>query len=662
VEGKDHHAVRRFVIRRLLHRFSAVRPLLVLLDEAHWSDDVLSFAQCMLSRATTDHPVMLIITACPWMAEGDAHQCLDSLMELEDVSRVHIGPLEPEHRSVLVRELLGLEPSLAAVVERRSGGNPQFAIQLVGDWVQKGMLVVGERGFKMRTGVAPDFPADLQAVWERRLAAALPSDKDIRSLQMAAAVGLDINVEWWTEACAQMGITPDWSLVEALEVAHLIIVEPGRNNWNFTHTLVAEALRRQADFSGTLPDLNLAVARMLEARNDPSLAPKLGRHLLRAGQLERGIDVLLDGADVCWKSCRFDRGWDLLQQREAALRRLRVPHSDLRWHRGWVAQAQLHRHRKDFEAAMSLYKRVLKRADDEPGESEMVGQALLGVGSIYRLRAEPAKARSYLKRTLALDGLSPSSRAVANGQLAALEVAYGNLSLATDYFEDALSQAVKSGDEDMIHKVKGDLAGVHRRRGEMKEARRYIEEAVRYYEKQGQRRMLSGTLNDLAEIERISGNIEIAEQGYRRALDILESLGDQAFYVARLNLGIIYSESGRTVEAREELEPCVVALQRTGLVGIEGVTHLVLAHVEAQEGNFEAWDRAFERGSQLVRETGFVDVDVARTAQKGGEVLLAAGERDRARTSFSLARDHWDLLEWSEAAAEIADLLEEMAL
>jgi tetratricopeptide (TPR) repeat protein len=164
----------------------------------------------------------------------------------------------------------------------------------------------------------------------------------------------------------------------------------------------------------------------------------------------------------------------------------------------------------------------------------------------------------------------------------------------------------------------------------------------------------------MAELDRFVGDTEKAEEGYRLALKLLEALGDQRFYVAGLNLGIIYAETNRPVEAHSQLEQCRRALQSSGLPGIEGVTSLCLAHVYVQLGSIEDWRVCFEEGTKLIVETGFVDVDIARSAQKGGEELLAGGYLEEARTSLEFARDHWEQLERDVEAAELTDIIDEL--
>jgi hypothetical protein len=122
---------------------------------------------------------------------------------------------------------------------------------------------------------------------------------------------------------------------------------------------------------------------------------------------------------------------------------------------------------------------------------------------------------------------------------------------------------------------------------------------------------------------------------------------------------MIFAETDRPVEARVQLEQCFLGLRATGLPGIEGVTLLSLAHVHAQLLSIEEWRTCFDGGRKLVMDTGFSDIDIARSCQMSGEVLLANGHLAEAEESLVFARDHWEILERDDEAAALTDLLAE---
>ena len=650
--------VRFTVIRRILHRFSVLRPVIVVMDDAHLGDEALRFVQVMLEEQSVQHPILVLLTANTMSMSDEFRTQLGTVVKKRRVDEVRLGPLAADDRLVLVRELLGLEPSLAALVERRSGGNPQFAVQLVGDWIQKGHLVRGELGFAVREGIQPEFPADLQAVWERRLDAALPMERDTRCLQLAAELGMEVDLVEWSEACSNAGIPMDSSLIETLTKAHLVVPNKRGGGWSFTHTLVRESLKRQAEFEGIRVQHHVAVAQMLSGRE--GVEGRLGRHLLHAGDLVTAVDVLLAGAERCRKEGRQAMGMELLALREKALVELQVPSSDLRWVHGWMVQQYLYRRRKNFMKANEILQMVLTATEGVSGTQEVRAQAWLGLGGIHRLKGEPEEARLYLNKALqqGLDNTKILSKTM--DEMGVLELAYGNHILSAQFFEGALKYARQLDSQDEEFRVRQNMAGVYRRQGDTETAHFHLSAALKHHRTTGSKQAQARCLNDLAELDRFTGNLAQAEEGYRQALAILSAVGDQRFFTAGLNLGIIYSETERPIEARAQLERSLAALKVSGLPSIEGCTLLILSHVHAQLGDVLEWERTFEEGCRLIGETGFFDVDIARAAQLGGEVLLAKGQIDSARTSLEFARNHWESLERNDEAAAITDMLLEL--
>jgi tetratricopeptide (TPR) repeat protein len=398
---------------------------------------------------------------------------------------------------------------------------------------------------------------------------------------------------------------------------------------------------------------------MLEGRD--GVSARRGRHLYEAGDLESAIPVLLDGAKDCFRSARNVLGWELLSLRENALRRLKVEDTDIRWAEGWMVRERFLARRKEFPAVLELVDKILEKTRYTKGARKLRAMAWHRKGSIHRVMSEPEEARACLNKAMqgALD--DPLIMSHAMEQLGTLELAYGTPILAARFYEGALDAAKQLGDTDRIFQVRTNMAAVCRRQGDIETAREHLMASLVYYERSGAKRSQSRCLNDMAELDRFKGDLQRAEDGYLKALSLLEALGDQRFYVAALNLGIIYAETGRPVEARAQLEQCHRALRSSRLPGIEGATLLALAHVHAQLSSVTEWRKYFDEGRAMVEETGFADIDIARSAQHGGETWLADGQEDEARESLEFARDHWTLLERDDLAAQLTDLLSEIS-
>ena len=156
-------------LTRALTLLSEERPLGIWVDDFVYSPEGRHFLNHLLS-ADLNHPILIVATAgSESLPLFPAHvQWVSSLLMHERIGHMVLEPLEREESAALVRDLLGLEPVLAAEVEERCGGNPLFAIQLVADWVERGILEVKEAGFGIAEGAEAGFPESLLEVWRWR--------------------------------------------------------------------------------------------------------------------------------------------------------------------------------------------------------------------------------------------------------------------------------------------------------------------------------------------------------------------------------------------------------------------------------------------------------------------------------------------------------------
>ncbi|HEX5714963.1 MAG TPA: AAA family ATPase [Thermoanaerobaculia bacterium] len=204
-------AAERFdLVERRCRRLARQRPVLILLDDLHWGAELIAFADHLLR--TADLPVLILATV---RDEALAERPLESaaiaeLLALPGASSLDVPPLSPGERAALVQHLLGLSGELAAQVEERTHGNPLFAVQLVGDWVLRGVLEVGETGFVLRPGEEARFPDDLHQVWSARVGRLLDGSPagSREALEIGAALGPDVDREEWRRPAAPWAPQP----------------------------------------------------------------------------------------------------------------------------------------------------------------------------------------------------------------------------------------------------------------------------------------------------------------------------------------------------------------------------------------------------------------------------------------------------------------------
>jgi len=166
--ARERHAAARCFVALLARE----RPVLLRVEDAQWGPDAVAFVELLRTSALPVLGVLGISDDASAERPSEAHAVAE-LSARPGVETIAVAPLDEGRHAALVAGLLGLERGLAEDVARRTSGNPLFAVQLVGDWVERGLLDVGATGFVLRAGVGADVPDDIHALWLRRVARAV---------------------------------------------------------------------------------------------------------------------------------------------------------------------------------------------------------------------------------------------------------------------------------------------------------------------------------------------------------------------------------------------------------------------------------------------------------------------------------------------------------
>lgn len=361
---------RNNLIIDVLDALGAERPVVLLLDDVHWGPDSLAFVDHLLARPPAARPQVLVVMTAREVPEGSvAAALLEKVLTEAGAERVPVGPLAPGWRRVLVQSLAQIDDALAEAVEARTEGHPLFTVQLLGDWVDRGLLVPGPAGLTLREGAHPELPSSLHAVWERRVRMALDtrSLSEQRAVELAAILGTHVYPQEWRAACEAAGVSPTPDVVDDLLAAGLAQPHPRglEHGWSFVHGMLRESLVSAAEDSGWAVQAREGCVKMLRERasSHPRAALRLGHHLLALGRPTEAIEPLSTGA---WAAVRDSE--DLLAERaladrEAVLRELCIPATDPRWGAGWLMQARVARRRGATAAAETATQRLLRGAE-----------------------------------------------------------------------------------------------------------------------------------------------------------------------------------------------------------------------------------------------------------------------------------------------------------
>jgi len=634
-------ADRYAVLRRFLVALGRGRPLVLTLDDG------------------SPLPALLLLTARDeaLALRPEESGLLSELLERRRVRTLRVEPLPPEHRPQLVRSLLGLDGELAAAVETRTAGNPLFAIQLVGDWASRGLLVPGPDGFSLREGAAAELPDDMHQVWSELVDEALRGlpERDGRALELAATLGQDVEQGEWHEACLLRDELPSAALEERLLARCLVRPAPAgaRPGWSFVHGMLRESLVRRAREAGRAAGHHEACARMLARRSGPDVPERRGHHLLAAGDSTAALLPLQEGARR-----RLERGdlapaATLLSAHAKALELAGLPDSDEQVGAGLVLRARLLRCEGRLEEARRLAEQAV-----EQGRRHRWRQAL--PEALYELAALDWHGRP--EETLAL--LEEAERlcpAVDERRLRVLILliraptlsALGRIDEARATATAAVETAAAVGDEEREAEALLALAGVLIQAGQPEQARECSVRALPVLREAGLRMRLVGCFNSLGEAARKSGHLAAAERHYREALRRARATGWSGADFVELNLGLVMALAGRHEPARALLEGLLDVFSEQGYRSWLGLVHGTLLGPVAHLADWRAWDRHLSAATDLLQAAGVYETDLAEALERAAEAARAAGQEERAVAAYRFALAQWEGVGKSAEAAAV---------
>jgi len=656
---------RHALLRRLLERLSVERPVIVWLDDVQWGLDAIAFAQHILAaQSRSPQAIYLLLTIRDEaLAEQPAEAAmLEQLARNDDVQTCQIGALAPGDSTALVYQLLRLESTLAKKVAKRVHGNPLFAVQLVGDWVQRGILEVGDEGFCLRQGVRVDLPDSVHEVWasrlDRLLEHRLPADG--YALEVAAALGQQINTAEWEVACGIAGCEPSPRLVERLIKHRLARGEQPGQQWAFVHGMLRESLELRALDGGRHQVTHRACAAALTelAANGVAHA-RIGHHLNAAGDYSEAADALLMGVTLASRAAEHELILSLADQAEAALGRAKVDPSDPRRGHCWVRRARSMIFRDQRDNGLALANRALEAAR-KYGWAEVEARAVLVFGSDGLMRWDLEEADVQYSRAIEMAaalGLTELQALALKGKAVAALYA-GRLAEARDLASQASMQLKDLKRPNAMAATLVLQAAILNASLQTEPAGALLRKALTFYEIGGGRLGYGAALGSLAKNLIRSGQLEEARATYLEALRIAEELDSALRNPLILGLAKVDILSGRAERALEK------ALEVRALV-VDSVGRLaradaLLCEIHATMREWRALDERLIATRSELEESGVFQADIAEALEAAGTLACAAGERERGHKLLDCALEQYKRLNAEDQVLRVQGLLTEM--
>lgn len=639
-------AQRHAVARRLLERLAATRPVVLVIEDAQWGPDAVELARALLDAQALSPAAILVLLAVRHDAGAPppGAEAALALGARPDALRLDVRPLTAPHLVQLVEGILGVSGALAARVRERAGGNPGFAVRLIGDWVERGLLLPDERGFQLRPGADVSLPDGLVAVGRERVerfcAGWGPRADDVRrALQLAAVLGTEVRRDEWLGACQAAAVSTPPELVARLVDA--AFAEPREEGaWAFVdpvvHSAILAAIPPQARAG-----VHLACAAALRAL--PAVegrAERLGRQLLAAGRKVEAADPLLDAARERLRRGEHDVALALLDERETGMREALLPPHDERWGQGDVLRARILTRLGRFQDALPPAERALAGAR----RFRLLGllpSALAVRGEVARGRGEPAAAIELLNEARDTYEAARDDAGLAE-VLRTLGLLYrqlGDLTIAQRLLQQAQLLRMRARDPVGVADCLVARADCARRARHFDAVTDLLAQAEAAYARRHHRPGEAEVRLVRGDLARVRGDLDGAIEHYRAALELQEAIGSHEVLAPLAGLAMALDLRERAVDARKVLTLALELAEAQGSHAWRGVVHALALPVEAGAGDVEALDRHLAEARRWLDRTGEVSVDVVEAAERAAR-RIELKDPLRAGSIFRLAREH----------------------
>ncbi len=664
---------RHLLLRRVWEPLSARRPLVVVLDDAHWSMEALKLAQSVLvGREKAKLPVLVVVTVSDDIIDPytELARRLDQLDKQEGASAVQLKTLPREASIQLVQNLLGLDDALARRVVARTGGNPLFATQLIGDWVERKVLVPGDEGFVL-SDVDEGLPETIEEVWEERIRQLVKGLKAPSRLMLerAAILGREVDVFEWQQVCddpdgahARLGhvyFRPQHAKLRAELMDRLFasrLAQPTDDGFVFTHAQFREALLHHADLAGRTREHHHACGNVLLFQLDVANAERVARHLIGARRFVEAVPPLFLAVEHRIHTLGPHAALSLLDEMEAVMDQGRIGEDDRWWAelaaRRAVALEAVDKHGEAWRAARHAWE-----LSEPRGWGDLQALAALVQGSVSMTAGRIKEAEPFYLKVTTLIGRTgdPYVALQAWHRLRQLADRRGDKREAGQRAEALreVAQRANRGPAGAFGHVA--IAGNALARGDLDDAdtwaRSSLDIAADAGDLLGQGRA-HAVFADVCIARGTDEDVQKARDHFAVAIDRYEAIGDSGAIALRCKWSAWEAKRGEFERAQRAVEPGLLAEPddrnlRAGL-------HVCMLISTAGRGKWPLFERHLTACTKLLPLVSNPSPLYAELVELAGDMCIQRRQRERAVKAWTLAEARWTALGQTRRAAQVA--------
>ena len=670
-------------VTRLVEGICRATPLLIRLEDVHWSDTASLGLLHYIARNARDSRLMVLCTFRPEeLGENGPSRRYDLLETIGMMKReglgetLELGRLPSEATEEIVRSLIpAASVEVLGLVTSESEGNPLFAVELARYLADSGTSREGEGVWRLtekRGGrVLPDA---VQEVIERRINRLPQGQREI--LECASVLGEHFGIPVVARALRKDELEVIRQMTKLCEETRLVREDEG--GYRFDHAMVRDTVR-----GGLSPALRGALHRRigesLKEMEGDYPASEIAFHFHEAGVKDETAKAGLRAGDQArrqfasaeavtyytWvtEAAREDGADD--ESRSKALLGRAEAYAELGKHERAVADAEVAVGSKDpyvrqgallrlaqSWGAMGQFGKAMeyvKRGKEEGGEALLRLRLEDQEAHIIGYRGEPREAIIRLKRIAEAMKAMGKRKEYAEVLLELSEFSTSILDMkgAFDQVKEASAVAEAVGDVEERMSAMASLGDLHFSSGNVTDGVRTYEEAAAIANRIGRFRstvwihLYCGLLHESA------GNYKASLEQSLKALDdcrLIESPYAEAAVQANLTRG--YLRMGRGVEAEEAYLAMNTAFERGSDAS------LTLQSAVARSRGYYLWakglqeeaDEAYRQSIEKAHSGPYGSIQEAETRREYATLLASVGRRRDSEEQAAAAKGVYEAL------------------
>ncbi|MCB8944843.1 MAG: tetratricopeptide repeat protein [Ardenticatenaceae bacterium] len=652
----------------LLRAWARERPLILMLEDAHWLDSLSwEFTVQMVRAMQTSHdPMLLLIVNRPVDAHSTAGQHMATLAAMPMTRKIVLGNLSPEETVTLVTTRLnlragGLPTAVADLVRTRADGNPFFAQEVVFTLRDQDFLVIepdeaGEFNRCLVKGdleqVATALPDTIQGLILARIDQLTLAQQLM--LKVAAVIGRTFaliplqHLYGHYASAVQTKLQAELQQLNARDLTELDSVGPPDIVYIFKHIITQEVAYQTLLF-GQRKEMHQKVAAWYmdtygemdgqgQAVIPPSAAfvlPLLVHHYhhAEAWPQERHF-ARLAGEQAARQYANeealryFDRALELTEKGDV----------NGRYQLYFAREAlyDLEGRREEQAQDLQALAEVAVAMDDELKKA----QVALRQAHYARVMGDQAGALTAVQNGIQFATEAQSPHIESEGYYI-----WGNSLRQQGKYEDALDKlqrAVELAQHSQNQAVEADgllqLGVTNFYMSQSETAVRYMEQARTIYQAKNDRRGESGCLMMLGNINTDQGNYLASQTNYNQALNLSRMIGHRMGESIILgNLGVNYAYLGGYEEARDCQQQALTISQEIGDLEGQSFAYVNLSLIYHMLDENEQVLATCEQALAL-QQTIHDRRNEAYTLTYKGHALAALARLDEAAAAYEQAR------------------------